>query len=207
MNPILRPAILLAVLILPATAASLKVGIYSGTGAESGTTLALYRAVASMGHQPMALTTADILGNRLTRANIDVFIIPPGEDGTKCCVGHYAAVDGLDKIATKNAIRVYLNSGGGLVAEEAGAYFSAQNGGTLDVYAGNYTSVTNNVGKRTFTVADTAFGSGSQEVWQSIGGGYFPTPPASVTVVAKDSSNRAVIVRQNYGSGRLILTS
>lgn len=59
MMPMLRPTILLAVLLFPASAASLKVGIYSGNGAESSTTLALYRAVASMGHQPMALTTAD----------------------------------------------------------------------------------------------------------------------------------------------------
>ena len=76
-----------------AAPAGLRVGIYSGTGAESSTTLAMYRAVASMGHSPMALTTADILGGRLTRVNFDVFIIPPGEDGKKCCADHHAATD------------------------------------------------------------------------------------------------------------------
>ena len=120
-----------------ATPTGLKVGIYSGTGAESSTTLAIYRAVAAMGHYPMAVTTADIQGNgkgsRLTPTNFDVFIIPPGEDGKKCCADHYSATDGLDQIATKNAMRAYLNAGGGIVAEEAGAYYSSQNGGTFDI--------------------------------------------------------------------------
>ena len=190
-----------------AAVTGLKVGIYSGTGAEASTTLALYRAVASMGHTPMALTTADILGGRLTRANFDVFIIPPGEDGQKCCADHYSDSDGLDKIATKDAMRAYLNRGGGIVAEEAAAYYCSQNGGTFDIYLGKYTNVTNSIGKRTFTITDPQFGSGSQEVWQSYGGGYFPSPPSNVSVVAKDSSGNPVVVRQYSGSGRLIMTS
>ena len=121
-------------------ASGLRVAIYSGTGAESSTILAMFRAVASMGHSPLAVTRADIVGGRLTRANFDVFIIPPGEDGKKCCADHYSDIDGLDQIATKDAIRAYLNSGGGVVAEEAGAFFASQNGGTLDIYSGNYTT-------------------------------------------------------------------
>ena len=185
----------------------LTVGIYSGTGAESSTILALFRAVAAMGHKPLALTKADIDGGRLTTHNFDVFIIPPGEDGKKCCADHYSATDGLDQIATKNAIRAYLNSGGGVVAEEAGAYYASQNGGTLDIYSGSYVNVTTQIGKQTFTITDPQFGSSSQEVWQSYGGGYFPTPPNNVRVVAVDKANQPVIVRQSYGAGRLILTS
>ena len=129
----------------PAHAAisGLRVGIYSGTGAESSTILAMFRAVAALGHSPMALTKADIVGGRLTTGNFDVLIIPPGEDGKKCCADHYADIDGLDQIATKTAIRAYLTSRGGIVAEEAGAYFASQNGGTLDIYSGNYANVTN----------------------------------------------------------------
>ena len=185
----------------------LNVGIYCGTGAESSTILAMFRAVAALGHSPMGLTKADIVGGRLTLDNFDVLVIPPGEDGKKCCAGHYSDGDALDQIATKEAIRAYLNSGGGLVAEEAGAYYASQNGGTLDIYSGTYANVTTEIGKRTFTITDTSFGSGSQEAWQSYGGGYFPTPPSNVSVVAVDSSNRPVIVRQTYGRGRLIMTS
>ena len=185
----------------------LKVGIYSGTGAESSTLLALFRAVASFGCTPLALTKADITGGRLTRSNFDVLIIPPGEDGKKCCAGHYSDGDALDQIATKDALRAYLNNGGGIVAEEAGAFFASQNGGTFDIYSGNYTNVTTQIGKRSFTVTDPLFGSGSQEAWHSCGGGYFPTPPSNVTVVAKNTSAQPVIVRQSYGTGRLILTS
>ena len=202
-------AALLCFFTFPALAAptGLRVGIYSGTGAESSTILAVFRAVAAMGYSPMAITKSDIVNGRLTRSNFDVLLIPPGEDGKKCCAGHYSDIDGLDQIATKQAMRDYLTSGGGLVAEEAGAFFTAQNGGTFDVYAGNYTNVTTSIGKKTFTIVDPAFGSGSQEVWQSYGGGYFATPPASVSVVARDSSNNAVIVRQAYGAGRIIMTS
>jgi len=198
------PSAMVGATVLPS---GLKVGIYSGTGAESSTTLALYRAVAAMGYQPMALTSADILAGRLTTANFNVFIIPPGEDGTKCCVGKFSATDGLDKIATKTAIKTFLNNGGGVVAEEAGAFYSSMNGGTLDIYSGNYTNVTNQIGKKTFTITDANFGSGSQDGWHSYGGGYFPTPPSTVGVVAVNSSNQAVIVKQSYGTGRLIMTS
>lgn len=200
-------AALLFVSINPAHAATgLRVAIYGGTGAESSTILALFRAVASMSHSPAAITKSDIVNGRLNTANFDILIIPPGEDGKKCCAGHYSATDALDQIATKNAMRSYLNAGGGIVAEEAGSYFSSQNGGTFDIYSGTYTNVTNNIGKRSFTIIDPAFGSGSQEAWQSYGGGYFSTPN-NVTVVAKDTLNRPAIVRQLYGSGRLILTS
>ena len=185
----------------------IKVGIYSGTGAESSTILALFRAVASMGATPLAVTKADIIGGRLTLANFNVLIIPPGEDGKKCCAGHYSDGDALDQIATKDAMRAYLNSGGGIVAEEAGAYFCSQNGGTFDIYSGNYTNVTNQIGKRTFTIVNSQFGSGQQEAWHSYGGGYFPTPPANVSVVANNSSAQAVIVKQTFGAGRLIMTS
>ncbi len=215
MKPRLVCSIALAVLlgvvavgVLPARAApnGLRVGIYGGTGAESDKILAMFRAMASLGHTPLAITKSDIVNGRLTRANFDVFVIPPGEDGKLCCAGHYTDLDALDQAATKGAIRAYLNSGGGVVAEEAGAFFASANGGTLDIYAGNYTNVTNAIGKRTLTIADAAFGSGTQQAWHSYGGGYFSVA-AGATLVAKDSANRAVIVRAPYGAGRVILTS
>lgn len=199
---VLREPDLKAALLSP-----LKIGIYSGTGAESSTILALYRAVTAMGHTPMGLTKEDILAGRLTKLNFDVCIIPPGEDGKKCCAGHFSDTNGLDQLATKNGIRAYLNSGGGVVAEEAGAYFASQNGGTLDIYSGNYTNVTTQIGKRSFTIVDSQFGSGTQEAWNSYGGGYFAPIPSNVTVVATNSAGQAAIVKQSYGAGRLILSS
>ena len=185
----------------------IRVAIYSGTGAESSTILALFRAVAAMGHTPMGVTKADLVGGRLTRTNFDVFVIPPGEDGNWCCAGHYWDIDALGQVAAQDAIRAYLTSGGGVVAEEAGAFLASQNGGTLDIYSGNFVNIPTSLGKRTFTTADPLFGTGTQEVWQSAGGGYFPTPPGGVSVVATDSANQPVIVRQYYGAGRLVLTS
>jgi len=197
---------------LCAAPTGLRIAIYSGTGAESSTILALFRAVAALGDSPMAITTSDILHGRLTKTNFDVLITPPGEDGKKCCVDHYSDGAALDQIATKAAIRAYLNSGGGVVAEEAGAYYASQNGGTFDIYSGTYTNVTNAIGKARFTIVPTsAFATGAQpgpqEVWQSYGGGYFPNPPANVTVIARDSSNNPTIVSQRYGAGALIMTS
>ena len=192
---------------LSAQPTGLRVAIYSGMGADSTTILAMFRAVASIGDSPMAITTDDILNGRLTRANFDVLIIPPGEDGSKCCADHYSDGDALDKIATKAAMRSYLNSGGGIVAEEAAAYYASQNGGTFDVYLGKYTNVTNQVGKTKFTIVNSQFGTGQQEVWQSAGGGYFPAPPSVVTVIATDGSKNPTIVSQAFGVGRLILTS
>ena len=133
--------------------------------------------------------------------------MPPSEDGKSNGTGHYSDSGVLNQTAIKSAIRAFLIAGGGVVGEEAGASFSALNNGTLSIYSGNYTTVTNQVGKKTFTITDSRFGSGSQEAWHSSGGGYFASPPATAIVVAKSSSSQAVIVGQPYGTGRLILTS
>jgi glutamine amidotransferase-like uncharacterized protein len=194
---------------VPTQAAStgLRVGIYSGTGAESDKILALFRAVAANGHSPLAITRSDILQGRLTRANFDVFILPAGEDGKRCCAGHYSDDgDSLGGIPAQDAIRAYLNSGGGMVGIEAGANFGSINGGTLDVYKANYNTITTAIGKQTMTIVDATFGSGAQEAWQSYGGGYFSTV-AGATVVAKDSANRPVIVRAPYNAGRVIMSA
>lgn len=202
-------ALLLSVLTSTAQASptGLKVGIYSGTGAESDKTLALYRAVASLGHTPLALQKTDLTQGRLTAANFDVFIIPAGEDGKRCCAGHFTDDgDAMGGIPAQNAIRNFLNSGRGVVALEAGAFFASKNGTTLDIYDANYNNVTNQIGKRTLTIVDPAFGSGTLEAWNSYGGGYFSIAPGAV-VVARNASNQPVIVSDTYGSGRVILAS
>ncbi len=190
-----------------AGASGLRVGIYSSMGAEPDKTLALYRAVASAGHAPMAINQADVLNGRLTTTNFDVFVLPAGQDGKRCCADHYSDNGAaLGSIPAKDAIRAYLNNGGGMVAIEAGAYFAAKNGGTLDVYDADYENITDDIGKKTITITDATFGAGTLESWHSYGGGYFGTTP-SATVVAMNASGEPVIVRDTYGAGRIILTS
>ena len=77
---------------LAAAPSGLRVAIYSGTGAESDKTLALYRAVASCGHLPLAVTKSDLVNGRLTRSNFSAFIIPAGEGGEKCCANHFSDI-------------------------------------------------------------------------------------------------------------------
>jgi glutamine amidotransferase-like uncharacterized protein len=190
-----------------AQASGLDVAIYSGTGAASDKTLALYRAVAAAGHTPQAINRADLLNGHLTTANFDVFILPAGQDGTGTGKGHYAdSGDALGDKQVKDAIRDYVNFGGGMVGIEAGAYFACKTGATLRVYDAKYQDVSDEVGKRTLTITDAAFGSGTLESWHSVGGGYLETARTS-TVVATNSNGEPVIVRDSYGSGRVILTS
>jgi len=205
-----RLAIALVSLLVATTSAvhgGLRVGIYSGTGAEPDKTLALYRAVVSAGHIPMAIARRDVVGGRLTTSNFDVFILPAGQEGKRCCADHYSDNgDALGSIPAKDAIRAFLTSGGGMVAIEAGAYFAAKNGGTLDIYDADYENVTHDIGKRPLTITDPSFGTGTLEAWHSYGGGYLETTP-SCTVVAENASGQPVIVRDTYGAGRLVLTS
>lgn len=187
--------------------AALQVAIYSGTGAESDKTLAVYRAVASAGHAPQAIVRADIVNGRLTTSRFDVLVLPAGEGGKRCCAGHYSDDgDALGSIPAQDAIRAFLTSGGGLVAIEAGAYFACKNGGTLDLYLANYNNVTGEAGKKTVVLVDPSFGAGTLESWNSSGGGYFDTT-ATCAVVARNACGQPVIVRARYGTGRVVLTS
>ena len=187
--------------------AGLRVAIFTDIGTESDKVLSLYRAVAAMGHLPQGITRSDILQNRLTPAQYDVFILPSGEEGERCCTGHYADnSSSLGSSSALRAIRSYLNAGGGMVAIEAGAYYASDNGGTLDVYSGRYTWTRPTAAKRTLTITDSGFGSGTQEAWMSRGGGYFSVN-SGATVIARDTSNRPVIVRAPYNAGRVVLSA
>jgi glutamine amidotransferase-like uncharacterized protein len=205
-------AILIAVISLLAdrllaAPTGLRVAIYSGTGANADTTLALYRAVAAIGHTPLAITKADIVNGRLSTTNFNAFIIPAGEDGKRCCAGHFSDVDDLGALAEDNAIRAYLNAGGGVVGIEAGAFYSSKNGGTLDIFLGNFTDTQPIPARQTYTIVDPAFGNGVQVAWQSVGGGYFSSLPTNAVVVARNTATQPVIVRAPYGAGRVALTA
>lgn len=180
----------------------LRVAVYISTGANSDKVLATMRAVQAMGFDFYGIGRSDIKAGRLTTANYDVFLVPAGEEDLKTA---YASIDGLDQVLTKNNIKAFVNAGGGVVALESGAYYISLNGGTLDLYKGNYTR-TGSAGKNTITITDSGFGSGTQEVYRTAGGGYFALP-SGATQVAKNSSNQTVIARSTYGSGRVIVSS
>lgn len=185
-----------------ATGNPLRVAVYVSTGANSDKIMATMRAVQAMGFDFYGIGRSDIKQGRLTTANYDVLLIPAGEADNKTA---YASIDGLDQVLTKDNIKAFVNAGGGVVALESGAYFVSLNGGTLDLYKGNYTR-TGAAGKNTITITDSTFGSGTQELYRTAGGGYFALP-ADATQVAKNSSNQTVIARAAYGAGRVVVCS
>lgn len=93
----------LATLADSVAASGLKVAIFNDIGADSDKILSLFRAVQAMGHTPLGITHSDVLNNRLTRANFDVFILPAGEGGQRCgdechsCVSQQWRRNGRDR--------------------------------------------------------------------------------------------------------------
>jgi glutamine amidotransferase-like uncharacterized protein len=198
-----------------AAVTNLAVAIYSGTGAAADKTLAVYRAVAAVGHRPMAINKADITRGRLTRANFDVLLIPSAEDGVPLGAlgfGHYADdTNALSTVAAQDAIRSYVSSGGGFVGLEGGAIFACVGPNLLGLCSATYYGNALNA-KNTMTITDSNYGSGTQEAWLSEGGGYFsyfaPTyPQQNPYTVATDSWGRPAVMRANYGSGRVALSA
>lgn len=180
----------------------LRVAVYIGIGANPDKVMATMRAVQAMGFDFYGIDVSDIKQGRLTTANYDVLLLPAGQADNRTV---YASVDGLDQVLTKNNIKAFVNNGGGVVAIEGAAFYISQNGGTVDLYLGNYTR-TGSAGKNTITITDSGFGSGTQEVYRTAGGGYFSIV-TGVTQVARNATNQAVIARNNYGSGRVIVSS
>jgi glutamine amidotransferase-like uncharacterized protein len=180
----------------------LRVAVYVSTGANSDKIASTLRACQAAGFAFYGIGRSDIKQGRLTTDNFDVLLLPAGESDNKTA---YASTDGLDQTLTKNNIKAFVNAGGGVVALESAAYYVSLNGGTLDLYKGNYTR-TGAAGKNTITITDSTFGSGTQELYRTAGGGYFALP-SGATQVATDSANRTVIARATYGSGRVVVCS
>jgi glutamine amidotransferase-like uncharacterized protein len=178
---------------------SLDVAVFISTGANSDKILALMRAIDAMGHDVYGIGRFDIDQGRLTTNNFDVFVLGAGENDSKL---GYSGTDSLDTSNIKANIRSFVNGGGGFVGIEQGAHFATDE---LELYDGAY-STSGSAGKYTIDIVDSAFGSGSQQAYMSNGGGYIPVV-SGATAVAENSSDQAVIVRDSYGSGRVILSS
>ena len=215
MNKIMNMVGIILVFIIGITAASpalaasfstggpVRVAVYTDSGVNPDKILATFRAVQAAGFAFYGIGRSDIRAGRLTRSNYDVLLFPAGEADTKAAYSD--AVTGLDSSAYKTPIKAFVNGGGGFVALEGGAYWVSQNGGTLDLYCGNYTRGAT-AGKTTLTITDPGFGTGTQEVYQTAGGGYFSLPAGS-TQVAANSANKPVIARCAYGTGRVIVSA
>jgi glutamine amidotransferase-like uncharacterized protein len=201
-------ALVMLVLAGPALAAPqsvhspIRVAVYTSTGANSDKILATFRAVQSAGFSFVGVGRGDLYAGRLTTANYDVFVLPAGESDNKTV---YASTDGLGSSTYKTAIQNFVNSGGGFVGIEGGAQYATNCSGCLSLYSGSYTR-NGSAGKINITITDSGFGSGTQQVYRTAGGGYFALP-SGATQVAKNSSNQSVIVRKSYGSGRVVLSS
>jgi glutamine amidotransferase-like uncharacterized protein/plastocyanin len=182
-----------------------RVAVYVTSGAESDKLAALMRAVDSMSFEVYGIGRSDIDQGRLTRSNFDVFILPAGEGGSKD--GYASPADGLNTADILNNIRAFVSSGGGFIGVEAGAYFASDNGGTLDLYGANYIPWATPVpGKYTFTIVDSPFGSGDQDVYMSAGGGHFEVATGTSVIVENFFRNPSA-VRTTYGAGRVVLTA
>lgn len=201
-------ALVMSVLASPTLAAPLsvhspiRVAVYTSTGANSDKILATFRAVQSAGFSFVGVGRGDLYAGRLTTANYDVFVLPAGEADNKTA---YASTDGLGSSTYKTAIQNFVNSGGGFVGIEGGAQYATNCSGCLSLYSGSYTR-NGSAGKINIIITDPGFGSGTQQVYRTAGGGYFSLP-SGATQVAKNSSNQNVIVRKSYGSGRVVLSS
>jgi len=180
------------------------VAIYVDTGAEADKIVAMFRAVAALGHEPLGVGREDIRRGRLVTGGFDLLIIPAGEGGSE---NGYAASSGLGMPSVLEEIEGFVRGGGGLVAVEAGAFFVSSNGGGPGLYAGAYEPTHPTPGGYTFTVVDPLFGPAPQEAYMSAGGGYFSSVPAGATVVAVDPAGRPAAVRDTCGSGRVVLSA
>jgi glutamine amidotransferase-like uncharacterized protein len=183
----------------PPPTSPLDVAIYISTGTNSDKIMALMRAIDAMGHNVYGIGRYDIAQGRLNSSNFDVLVLGAGENDSKL---EYSGTDALDTTTIKNNIRAFVSNGGGYVALEQGAHFSTDE---LALYDEGYVT-SGTAGKYTIDIVDSNFGPGSQQAYMSDGGGYIPQASGAV-VVAENSSNQPVIVRDTYGSGRVILSS
>ncbi len=184
---------------------SRKVAIYTDEGTNSESILAVFRAVAAMGHSVYGIGKSDIEHGRLNTNNFDVLILPPAESGSAW--SYYSAFSGTN---ANNNIKTFVNNGGGFVGIGAGAHYaSTYYSYYLGLYGGSYTGWSGS-GKFSFDIVDPTFGSGSQEAYMSTGGGHFPWSGVSVsgaTAVVENYYNNPVAIRDEYGAGRVILIS
>ncbi|MFA6292278.1 MAG: hypothetical protein WC637_10875, partial [Victivallales bacterium] len=175
----------------------IRVAVFVDQGACGDKTVALFRALAAAGCQPLGIETDDIEAGRLNKTNFDVFVLPAGEDGATTGYWDY---NYLGNYKAWMGIRRFANSGGGLLGIEAGASFLSN----ISIGAPRFVPTYPQPGLEDFTIVDGAFGIGSQSAYVSSGGGYFKTSKTAVTV-ASDTLGRPALVRCTLSKGRIVL--
>lgn len=184
-----------------------KVAIYTDVGTNAESILAVFRAVAAMGHQVYGIAKSDIERGRLTTDNFDVLILPPAEPYSSSVfpAGNYY----INLFQINDEINDYVDAGGGFVGLQHGARYACSNyPGYLNLYPGEYSQEDYDntaIGKETIDIVDPLFGSGNQEVYLSAGPGNFTLDGGET--VATDADNKPVIVRYSAGSRRVILSA
>ena len=181
----------------------LRVAIYVGGGANPDKVMATMRAVQACGFSLYGIELDDIVQGRLTTSNYDVLLLPSGQDDNKTVYATNSTA-GLGSTTARTNIKAFAASGGGVVGIESGASFMCSS--NLQLYNGTYTR-TGSAGKNTLTYTDSNFGSGTQELYRTAGGGYLSLASASSPYGAGSSvatvSGNNVIVKATYGSTSL----
>jgi glutamine amidotransferase-like uncharacterized protein len=177
-----------------------RVAVYVGGGTSADKIAATLRACQACGFDFTGIELDDLMQGRLNAAHYDVLLLPAGQDDTKV---EYGNVDyGLGSPGAIAAIRSFVSAGGGIVGFESGASYMSRDGG-LKVYPAKYRRF-GKAGKNVVTVTDPAFGSGTQQVYRTAGGGWL-TLASGATQVAKNASGQTVIARRAYGAGRVVV--
>jgi glutamine amidotransferase-like uncharacterized protein len=210
-HAILRPLVCLFALVLLATpvlglesqgakARPVRVAVFVDKGTCGDKIVALFRALAASGCQPLGVEIADLTAGRLNKANFDVFVLPAGEDGSPV---DYWDPNNLGNYENWKWIEQFVEDGGGVVGIESGASFLSylRIGNVSSFFIPSFPQP----GLQDFAIVDRTFGKGSQMAYVSGGGGYFKR--SSAVTVASDTLGRPALIRYRTVRGRVVLCS
>jgi len=184
----------------------LSVAVMVSNGPDPNKVIATMRAVSACGFSVNGIAGSDITQGRLTVANFDVLVLPGGcTDINKWYVDTAYGFT----VANKTSVQTFASNGGGVVGLESGAFFMGTGATNLRLYNDAGTRVGYGHGKNNITYTDSAYGTGTQELYQTDGVGYFGLAAASgaywagsqVATATEDGlTGQNVIVEARYGT-------
>ena len=195
-----------------ATVSPLRVAIYCGPGSNPANIAATFRAVQACGFDIYGISLDDIAQGRLNTTNYDVLLLPAGASDQK--IWYYDTTYGFTA-ADKTAVGTFAASGGGVVGLEAGAAFMCKDpssaANSLNLYGGAYTSLIGTgavPAEDNIVITDSDFGSGTQQLYRTIGGGTIAdytntgaTDPCGTSTAVATYNGAGVIQCAEYGTG------
>lgn len=181
-----------------------RIAILSGTGTETNTVLAVFKALGDMGYSPQAIVKGDITNGKLTATNFDALLIPPGEEQNDLQYSSYLS------LTDKKAIKSFTQAGGGLIGVAEGAKFINRIG--IDTGTVHARSLDASPGMQNIVVGDATFGPPGTvySVYVKDGarsfGGTHPMGTVVVSTFQTSSSNaNQAVIRFPYGTGRVVM--